>query len=71
MAQVFEHRSSGRAIVYEGIRSVKAAALWRFPDTQQSANHDQLADVVRGVVGDEEQFSKIGLTRAMRNPRGV
>src|SRR6478735_1658165 len=45
-------------------------AIRLLPDPQQAPHDHQLANVVRGVVRDQEQFTQVGLTAAVRDPRG-
>jgi len=48
-------------------RALIPAAARSFPDAELTAQRDDLADMIRGVVGDEQDFAQIGLSRAVRN----
>src|SRR3954471_24392138 len=50
-----------RARTYDGFEEL-------FPDAQKTADDYQLAEVIRGVIGDKEKFAQVGLSASMRNP---
>ena len=45
------------------------SALGSAPGAELLANHDELADVVGGVVGDEQQLADVRLAIAVRDLR--
>ena len=45
----------------------EAVTMPLLPDAELAAKRDDLPDVVRGVIGGEEEFAQIGLIGAVRN----